>query len=235
MKQFKKLATSRVSLLMLVAVMWMTMWASANNEPPVSHFVSGYLIVLDKITGNFILDITSVGPIGSGHYYKKIEIGVTHYLFENLAVPENYTISAYRDSNNNDVMDAWEQQGSIWIYMIADLFSQVIPMTSVHSDTDGIPDWWEFEYGLDRNDDTDGSEDLDEGIGDGLTNLEEYENGTNPNLRDTDGDGLFDGLDVGLTESVSANGSGGVLIRIPNKGYYHATDPDLNLVYLGVE
>ena len=58
------------------------------------------------------------------------------------------------------------------------------------SDGDALPDEWEFRAlgGLS----SDGSGDLD---GDGLSDFEEYEAGTNPALADTDGDGLADRLE----------------------------------------
>jgi len=58
-------------------------------------------------------------------------------------------------------------------------------------------DSFEFQHGLDPYNPDDASGDRDE---DGLTNLEEYELGTNPNLEDTDDDGLSDGYetDAGL-------------------------------------
>ena len=45
------------------------------------------------------------------------------------------------------------------------------------TDNDGMPDEWEEKYNLDPEDPTDADDDLD---GDGLTNLKEYEAGTNP-------------------------------------------------------
>ena len=56
-------------------------------------------------------------------------------------------------------------------------------------DADGMPDDWEIKYGLnpwvnDANIDSDG---------DGLTNLEEYQLGTDPFNPDSDGDGILDG------------------------------------------
>ena len=58
---------------------------------------------------------------------------------------------------------------------------------------DGIPDDWKIAHGLDPNDPAVAFEDPDQ---DGLTNLEEYQNGTDPHNPDTDGDGLSDGDEV---------------------------------------
>jgi hypothetical protein len=60
-------------------------------------------------------------------------------------------------------------------------------------DLDGIPDLIEAQYGLDPLDPSDGSMDHDN---DGLTNLEEYRNGTDPKNHDTDGDGIWDGWEI---------------------------------------
>lgn len=61
-------------------------------------------------------------------------------------------------------------------------------------DGDGLPDWYEDLYDfLDPDVPTDAALDFDE---DGLTNLEEFELGTDPSNPDTDGDGLDDGDEV---------------------------------------
>lgn len=57
------------------------------------------------------------------------------------------------------------------------------------SDGDGMPDEWEVANGLNPNDGTDANIDSDT---DGLTNLEEFQYGTNPQVIDTDGDGFTD-------------------------------------------
>jgi hypothetical protein len=59
------------------------------------------------------------------------------------------------------------------------------------SDLDGLPDWWELEHF--GNLDQDANDDPDN---DGLTNLAEYNIGTNPNNSDTDSDGMPDGWEV---------------------------------------
>nr|NJM04299.1 RHS repeat protein [Desulfobacula sp.] len=63
------------------------------------------------------------------------------------------------------------------------------------ADEDQLPDGWEIQYGLDPNDPGDAGLDAD---GDGLTNLQELESGTDPTLSDTDGDGFSDGDEIAL-------------------------------------
>ena len=60
-------------------------------------------------------------------------------------------------------------------------------------DSDLILDGWEFQYGFDPFNATDATVDFDL---DNLTNLEEFGVDTNPNLWDTDFDGLSDGDEV---------------------------------------
>jgi sortase (surface protein transpeptidase) len=59
-------------------------------------------------------------------------------------------------------------------------------------DADGLPDWWEAKYGFNTSF-PNGQKDPDQ---DGLTNLQEYQYGTDPNNKDTDGDGFTDGAEV---------------------------------------
>ena len=63
-------------------------------------------------------------------------------------------------------------------------------------DGDGMPDKWEDEHSLDKNNKNDADLDSD---GDNLTNLEEYHNGidsTDPQMADTDGDGFNDDVEI---------------------------------------
>jgi len=102
----------------------------------------------------------------------------------------------------------------------------VAARSDIDTDGDGLSDSVEiYLYSTDPgNTDTDG---------DGISDFDEIQNGTNPLFADSDGDGMGDAAEVALTNSITANGSGGVLVVVPQTGWYHATDPSLNLVYLG--
>ena len=75
------------------------------------------------------------------------------------------------------------------------------------TDEDGIPDSWEDANGLNKNNPDDAALDNDSNGGpDGLTNLQEYITGTDPQDSDTDDDGLNDGDEVNGTQNPWSNG-----------------------------
>jgi hypothetical protein len=76
-----------------------------------------------------------------------------------------------RDSDGDGLTDSAETD--------ADLDSDGIPnYLDLDADGDGMPDSWEFAFGLDPFDPADATDDAD---GDGQSNLAEYIAGTNPN------------------------------------------------------
>ncbi len=102
--------------------------------------------------------------------------------------------------------------------------------TSLDSDGDGLPDWWETEQGLNPSlSDTgntgtsDGYKDTD---GDGWSNIEEYENGTSPTSFNTPHAprGLTVTLNSsGTTANLAWNPSGGTVTGYTIERYYFKT------------
>ena len=82
----------------------------------------------------------------------------------------------------------------------------VIIAVTYDFDGDGMPDYWEQAHGFDQTFPGDAALDADT---DGLTNLEEFEAGTDPGLGDTDLDGMPDAWEIanGLDPTVPADAS----------------------------
>jgi N-acetylneuraminic acid mutarotase len=69
------------------------------------------------------------------------------------------------------------------------------------SDSDGMSDGWEVTYYLDPLNATDADQDIDNPFNDGLSNLQEYLNDTDPHNPDTDGDQLGDGFELTFSKT----------------------------------
>jgi Mg-chelatase subunit ChlD len=87
------------------------------------------------------------------------------------------------------------------------------PIDNTDLDGDGVPDQWEEENLGDLEEDL-----YTDNDGDGLNNIDEYNNGTDPNNPDTDGDGLTDGEEVNFTHTdpTDPNDPGDNTILPPN-------------------
>lgn len=95
------------------------------------------------------------------------------------------------------VFDREGNQGSV-------SFALMIRPSDNDMDGDLIPDLVELDSGLNMNDPSDASLDKD---GDGLSNLEEFQHGTNITKTDTDGDGMDDAWEVKYDlDAVNASG-----------------------------
>jgi hypothetical protein len=102
----------------------------------------------------------------------------------------NYT---YDDLNRLEKVEY--EDGTIIDYYydeVGNRTQRIVTITLIDTDSDGMPDSFENQYGLNPNDPLDAGYDNDT---DGLTNLEEYLAGTDPTDSDTDDDLIVDGSD----------------------------------------
>ena len=111
-------------------------------------------------------------------------LGQTVQLAVTAIYPDNSTKDVTQTGTGTVVLQA-TNDGATGMVTV-----RVAPPGNSHG---GIPDDWAIANGLNPNNPTMPYEDPDR---DGLTNLQEYQLGTDPNKADTDGDGLSDGDEV---------------------------------------
>jgi uncharacterized protein (DUF1800 family) len=115
--------------------------------------------------------------------FSEIKPGATNYPYANFVLYTNLTSSTATLNITN--VDGW----AVGIHAI-----QIVDR-NLDFDASGIPDWWEMKYALQPGSLALAGTDSD---GDGLSNAQEFQRGSNPRNADTDGDGLLDS-----TESVA--------------------------------
>jgi parallel beta-helix repeat protein len=195
------------------------------NNTVIDSYYRGISIsfgIENQIHTNFISTSTSaiylwqsdLNTIFFNHILNNSEFGIEIYdgTAENNTfywnIFESNTVNAL-DNGNNTFWDNgmygnyWDDHTGTdingdWIteetYAVSPNGTDRFPLTSfdLDFDGDGLPMIWEIQNGLNGTID-DSNEDPD---GDDLTNLEEFQNGTDPNDDDTDGDGYSDGEEV---------------------------------------
>jgi len=142
---------------------------------------------------NLPVNIGQVKALATPFYDRFYELNVTNVFPEGMS--GKYPWSGRLETNDFAAAN---------IGQVKYVFSFNLSEISLDSDNDGMPDWWEIAHGLDPFS-NDANLDLD---GDGLSNLQEYQLGTDPSNTDTDGDGLSDGWEAAhATDPLKANDS----------------------------
>jgi hypothetical protein len=112
----------------------------------------------------------------------------------------NYWIRAFIDSDTNAAFTHLEAAGQYTSNSIpvSNRVTAINFTLAQDSDSDGLPDWWEWQYGLDPGDDGSGNINngpLGDPDSDGADNLTEYLQGRNPRA----GFAGDSGNEIGLT------------------------------------
>jgi RNA polymerase sigma factor (sigma-70 family) len=160
---------------------------------------------------------------GSWHHYAFVKDGDIHRLWldgillaECLAgdLPEDFTSLWIGSKDGGNPVPNPGAIDDFVVFSVALRRDQVRLLASGKSpwsvlahhdeDNDGLPDSYETDHGLDpsRHDSADDAD------ADGLTNLQEFQRGTNPKLADSDADGLPDAVETGTGRWVSSQDTG---------------------------
>lgn len=164
---------------------------------------------------------TSYDSDGDG-LYDSVERGWTNYSNSSYDDADTNTTTDWHDydSDNDGLPDGWidgwsyDSRNNYWgiNYSRIDGIKQPwegedlnlngainageTDPNSNDSDGDGLPDGWERWYGLDALNATGNNGSNGDADNDGLTNMQEYENGTSPVSNDTDNDGIMDKYEI---------------------------------------
>jgi hypothetical protein len=169
-----------------------------------------YKIIISDLSGNVfesseriitVIDNISpaVDPVDDITIYEGHGLNITVIADDNIGIASYVWEGAPIDGNGNELKGNVTTPGDYNITVtISDeegntnstTFRVIVLEKDHDTDSDGIPDLVEMEWGLSIDDPSDGKEDPD---ADGMSNALEYANGTLPFDDDTDDDGMPDG------------------------------------------
>lgn len=153
------------------------------------------------------------------------DTAVVEFLPGTVAAVAGDNVLQLRRTGGSDLTTAGTPS---WSWISLDYLSlEADPAGQSDGDGDGIPAWWENDRGLSDAVTADASTDRDH---DGLTELQEFQNSTDPLTADTDGDGLSDAaerLTAPLSDARNPDTDGDGLTDAAEKNGSPATNPAL--------
>ena len=165
-------------------------------QPPIRLSTDGQLILLGS--GDFYnqAGLTFAGSLGKPIKDAKWK--------DNLLIDVDTTDRVeIRDANSRAVLASYQYlgqplrlvfgQSEAYLVHVMNNTTAFVRMPFYDQDVDSIPRWWEQLYGLSDTNAGDASGDVD---GDGVSNLDEYVHRSNPQVVDTDADGLTDSQEI---------------------------------------
>ncbi len=164
-------ASNNNDIAVINSLLWNPQWSFEEIGGLTAGVVLSGSIVRDDATGNVLIDGLDQGTS---------DIGLTPWF-------GIYADSPARDAGVASPIAALDMDGELAVDGLPDIGADEF----VDADADGMADSWEAFYEV-----TDPNANADT---DALTNLQEYQNRTNPLLEDTDGDSISDSDEVTIT------------------------------------
>ena len=188
-------------------------YGSSYVAPPIRVTADGELILL----GSGLL-FSQNGPYNIGSLGKSIKDA---QWVDNLLVDVDDTdLVEIRNANSREVLHSLQYLGQplrvlfgtseAYLMHVMNNTTEFIRLPFYDQDNDQIDRWWEQHYGMLDTNAANATQDPD---GDGANNLLEFQNLSNPQVADTDGDGLNDGQEINthLTDPARTDSDGDAL------------------------